>query len=939
MSSWLLSWLPELRYPELLLLAIPIGLAFQHWGASRGVTHWLRLLIVGLLLFALAGPSIRIGGKGIDIIVIADRSRSMPAGSDARIQELIANLENNRGTGDRVAVVGFGSGAALEYSLSNQTTLDQFKHPVLVDGSDLNGAILTGLNYVDPDRHARVFVLSDGEYNGASPMSAARRAREQQVPIDFRHFERLRVGDAAVDSLELPDTVGPGEQFQFQVVLHADQDTPATVTLFRDDEELAKQETQLLAGQSQLLFRDQPQEPGFYKYTVKLDVAGDPLQENNVGAGVIRVDAGPKLLVLNHDGAGGNLVRAMQAGRIPVEVAIAAQHPLTQDSLDPYRAVIVENVPAGTLGRVKMERLRQFVEDLGGGLMLTGGERSFGSGGYFKSPLDDVLPVSMEMREEHRKMRVAIAIALDRSGSMRQPVDGGLTKMDLANLGTAECVKLLSPGDSVAVLAVDTEAHEIQGLTRITDKDAIVRKIRGIQSTGGGIYVYNALVAAGQQLVKADQTTKHIILFSDAGDSERPEEYAALLEKFAESRITVSVIGLGSEEDQHAELLKDIAKRGGGNAMFTRDAKELPRLFTEDTMSVARSSFVKADETTQPRGIPGQLIRSEALLLADFGEGPFPRVGGYNLTYPKPEATAGVLSDDEYDAPWSAFWYRGLGRVAAVTLEVDGQHTGEFAKWDEYPDFLVAHARWLLGGEAPQRAYVAVKRDGQDAVVTIEMNPEMVARGETTPKLIVVPPGAEPESRHEPEMLWVDTHTLQGRFSLESIGTYRTLVRNADGTITRGPALTLPYSPEFAPRHNQASGRETLDALAEITGGTIRSDILEVLKEQPRAPRKIALLPWLCAIVVTLLVTEIAGRRLSLWSRAAKSQSAIETIPNTEKRRWIPQWRLLRRKPDLVASKSEPTVALSDSVPTGTPPATNHVYDRAKKQARRRRNE
>src|SRR5690606_31443960 len=117
------------------------------------------------------------------------------------------------------------------------------------------------------------------------------------------------------------------------------------------------------------------------------------------------------------DGTEGNFTRALRAGRIPVDVASAKEHPLTQDALDQYRAVVIENLPADHLGRLKMERLAQFVEDLGGGLLLTGGERSFGTGGYFKSPLDPILPVSMEMREEHRKNSLALAIALDRSGS------------------------------------------------------------------------------------------------------------------------------------------------------------------------------------------------------------------------------------------------------------------------------------------------------------------------------------------------------------------------------------------------------------------------------------------------------------------------------------------------------------------------------------------
>ncbi|MDQ3331847.1 MAG: hypothetical protein M3552_14535, partial [Planctomycetota bacterium] len=127
-------------------------------------------------------------------------------------------------------------------------------------------------------------------------------------------------------------------------------------------------------------------------------------------------------------------------------------------------------------GRVKMERLAQFVEDLGGGLLVTGGRQSFGVGGYFNSPLDAVLPVSMELREEHRKNRVAIAIALDRSGSMTMPVKGSLVKMDLvkmdlANLGTVEVIKLLSPGDKIAVIAVDSSPHVIEPLSDVKNRD------------------------------------------------------------------------------------------------------------------------------------------------------------------------------------------------------------------------------------------------------------------------------------------------------------------------------------------------------------------------------------------------------------------------------------------------------------------------------------
>ena len=64
-----------------------------------------------------------------------------------------------------------------------------------------------------------------------------------------------------------------------------------------------------------------------------------------MGAGVVFVDAGPRVLVVNNDGKRG-LGRALQSARIPVDFQAAGKSPLSPDVLDRYRAVVVENVPA-----------------------------------------------------------------------------------------------------------------------------------------------------------------------------------------------------------------------------------------------------------------------------------------------------------------------------------------------------------------------------------------------------------------------------------------------------------------------------------------------------------------------------------------------------------------------------------------------------------------
>src|SRR5207245_2890185 len=115
-------------------------------------------------------------------------------------------------------------------------------------------------------------------------------------------------------------------------------------------------------------------------------------------------------------------------------------------------------------------------------------------------------------------------------------------KMDLANQGTVAVLDLLGPQDEFGCIAIDTVPHIITPLNRVTDKGPSRDKIRKIQSMGGGIYVYVALEAAAKMLAEAKALTKHIILFSDAQDSEEPGKYKELLGKVTAAGMTVSVI-------------------------------------------------------------------------------------------------------------------------------------------------------------------------------------------------------------------------------------------------------------------------------------------------------------------------------------------------------------------------------------------------------------
>jgi len=52
-----------------------------------------------------------------------------------------------------------------------------------------------------------------------------------------------------------------------------------------------------------------------------------------------------------------------------------------------------------------LSALNFFVNEQGGGLAMIGGKTSFAAGGYSGSPVEPLLPVSMELKQEHRETR------------------------------------------------------------------------------------------------------------------------------------------------------------------------------------------------------------------------------------------------------------------------------------------------------------------------------------------------------------------------------------------------------------------------------------------------------------------------------------------------------------------------------------------------------
>jgi Mg-chelatase subunit ChlD len=900
-----------LLHPIWLFLLIPVVLALWRWPLPSRLLFILRCLAVACLLLALCGLALRLPSRAGTVIVVADRSLSMPPDSAEVQKGAIDLIARAMGADDLLGVVSFGQKAEVE-NTPGSTIFAGFVHEVGGDGSNLSEALEKALSLIPHDAPGKVLVLSDGRWTGTDPAAVTARAAARGVPIDYRPLQRSAANDLAIARVDAPPSVAPGEAFLVTAWVHSPVAQKAHVELRRGDVVLASGEHALQGGLNRLTFRDRAAEGGTLSYRLEVTGSGeDPVKENNTARVLVGVQ-GPRPVLHVTTSKPSGLAKLLQAGKIDVRPRAPEECRWTLEELSKYSCVLLENVTADKIGMTGMETIAAWVRETGAGLMMTGGQRSYGPGGYYQSPLEPIMPVTMELRNEHRKLSVAIAVVLDRSGSMAVPAGGGKAKMDLANEGTAKVLDLLGPTDEFGCIAVDTVPHEIVPLSPGNDKEAKKDQILRIQSMGGGIFIFVALEAAARMIQPAKAATRHIILFADAADSEEPGDYATLVAKCREAGITISVIGLGTERDKDAELLKDIAKRGDGRVFFSDKPEDLPLLFAQDTFVVARNTFlddpVKVEATpalSALTGRPFDITRS---------------IGGYNLTYLRPEATLGVVTQDEYKAPVVAAWQAGTGRVLCYTGEADGKYAGAIAGWPDVGNYFTSLVRWAAGqsGNLPRNMLVTQEVRNGVGLVQLHLDPERKGDPFTSlPQLNVLTgrPGLQPETR-KMTLRWVAADTLAAEVPLQGNETVLTTVDVPGQKPVSLPPVCLPYSPEFQPPEADR-GLPALQRLARATGGRERLEPSGIWSDLPRHARLLPVGRWLLAAAVVLLLLEVLERRTGFLSRQGHLVWEAAQVPAARARK------LVVRKPRAAARSTAPQApaAAPAPLPAVAPPA------------------
>jgi uncharacterized membrane protein len=639
-----------------------------------------------------------------------------------------------------------------------------------------------------------------------------------------------------------------GEPFHVKVVAWSQQATRGRLSLFRNGEFLGSQVVTLTAGKNVFTYHQTLEQSGIHVYQAAIEVEGDTIEENNRAVGTVAVRGRPRVLLAERDRSHAQaLAAALRSQHIDVEVVEAEKIPADLAGLQKYDGLILSNVSSLKLAKRQMESIREYVRDYGGGLIMVGGEESFGLGGYYRTPIEEALPVTMEVKQKLEIPSLAVVLSIDRSGSMAMSTEDRVTKLDVAKEAAHLVVDLLDERNEVGVMSWDTEFIWDASVQPARNKAAIHHAIATIKA-GGGTDGYPALKESYRVLFERPALLKHVIFLSD-GQMTRGD-FAGLIRRMVKDKITISTVAIGRDAD--VQLMFDIAKWGRGRFYYTEDSHTIPRIFTLETQLVSKAALIEQPFRPAVSGGSHEILQ-------DIDWKSPPPLGGYVATTLK--GTAEMLLMTHQEDPLLAVWRYGLGRTAAFTSDAKPKWAVLWLRWQEFNKFWAQLTRWTLRTGTRSDTVATVDRHDGMGEVSVEA---IDAKGEFINFLEAQVGVVTPDKRRAvAELEQVAPGRYRGRFPAPEEGVYLVGTVEHRGEQIVGSqlaGLVVPYAPEY---RYLGVDEALLRELAEITGGGALSEPRDVfIRARRRSRLSVELWPWLVGCAAVMLLPEIALRRI-----------------------------------------------------------------------------
>lgn len=569
----------------------------------------------------------------------------------------------------------------------------------LAAGTNLSGALSLAAAMTGSDTERRVVIDGISAETVGHVAEIAPTLIRQDIAVDLVKPETSSEATTNhVIRLETPAPVFDGDAVPVVATIQVDAAGTKDVTLSVDAASIHQSSVDLVAGTNRVELTI----PTIAEGAHRVDLSVDGMQDSGFGT-IVDVRAAPKVAIVTPQLEWGEyLAEALTLQGLRPTVLRPDRAPFLLDRWREYDSVVLLNTPAIDLATVQQQQLEEYVRVHGGGLLILGGENTFGPGGYFRTPLEDVSPLSARVPDD--LPIAALAFVLDRSGSMQAQVDGA-TRLDIAKQATLSAVELLNDESQISVIVFDTESHVIAPMSG-KNMEGLQAALAPVQP-GGGTFFMPALEDALVQLDVADAPVRHIILMSDG--LSQPGDYDAFAARAQEAGITMSVVAIGAGAD--VGRLGAIARNGGGSFHSTTDFRALPSILSQEAMMLSGEPMKEGVQPTVWSDRSARFLEG----LPDA----LPPIQGFVETTPKPEATIHMQTTDEEGelVPLLASWNYGNGNVLAFATHGAGMGTAQWLKMDSYPLLWSQVIRHFAHGE-DKGDRVAMTREGDVLTLT-----------------------------------------------------------------------------------------------------------------------------------------------------------------------------------------------------------------------------
>lgn len=904
-----------------------------------------RLLLTLLLIMILAEPRAVRTRDVLSVVYALDVSDSIGESSFDAGLKFVTETASKKPPKDEAGLIVFGREAAVELPPRISFPLEAINSQVGRDATDVEQALSLAAAMLPEDTLGRIVLISDGAQTEGSLTRVINELKSRGVAVDVLPIQYQYDEEVWLERLELPRQVKLGETYEASVVLSSLKAGQGRLVLRENGGTIFEQSVDYEAGKNRFVIPLKVREPGYYEYaaTIEPPQRGDHIRENNTVLDYLYVEGAGKILLVT-DPHGDprdweSLQKAIKNGKRLVEKISAGEFSRDSVSLMPYDVVIFVNVGVDLFDPVQLQALKGAVADIGTGFIMVGGKNSFGAGGYHRTPVEDVLPVSMDVTEKKVLPKGALAIILH---TCEFPEGNTWGKRI-----TKQAIKVLSAKDEVGVLAYTNSGEQwIFDLTPASEYEKLVSKIEAAQI--GDMPSFHTTMQLGLKSLKAsDAAAKHMIIISDGDPSPPPPP---LVQQFIDAKVSISMVAIFPHGGNDISIMKSVASMTNGRYYKPEDPNELPSIFMKESKSVKRGMI--ENRTFRPiRGASDKILK---------GIDAIPDLHGYVLTTLKSRAEMQLKAPseeaDQVD-PILATWRFGLGATAAFTSDLSTNWGADWVNWNKFQAFVNQLMIDISRVKKDEQLRVWSYATGNQAVIQVE---------DYAPTARFLEVGATisgPQYRSQNVMLkQIGPRSYQATVPLWGKGRYQILaVGKGAGREDRSMAgLVVPYSPEYL---RFRSNPLELNSLAERTGGqvltkdTTADDIYKTRREPKRSSKPV--FDWFLIALACLVPLDVAVRRVQLdWTvikgwllLGRRKQPTTETMSALLKKKQevSSAFETLRANTPLPPSAARPTApppprppgsaappAAPPQPPAAAPPASETTTSRLLDMKRRR---